>query len=102
MSRKRIYGATEIKYVEAAALLPALAGGCQAAIDVGKEKFVVAIGSLSGELVKVVSFKHPIESGRFLELLRELRAGGSPPIAIMEPTGTYGDAIRARVAADGH
>lgn len=102
MSRKRIYATQDIKCVHAAALLPALAGGCQVAIDVAKEKFVVAIGTSAGEMVRLVLFRHPIQTRRFLELLAELKAGGSPPTVLMEPTGTYGDAIRAQLAAAGH
>ena len=79
---------------DAAALLPQLTMGCIVAIDVAKTKFVAAIATAVGEVVKLIKFEHPRQTGSFLQMLRVLGEGGQKPSVVMEPTGTYGDALR--------
>jgi transposase len=103
MKKKRTYQAVGINQLRVSELLPALAGGCTVAIDVAKQKFVVALATFEGELVKLFRFDHPTETRMFLRAVAELRGGiGADKVrAVMEPTGTYGDAIRFRLREAG-
>jgi transposase len=96
MKRKRTYRAEAVEQVRIEALLPLLVAGCIVALDVAKQKFLVALATLTGEVVKLFRFEHPTETRKFLEVVTALRAGVEPGKlkVAMEPTGTYGDAIR--------
>lgn len=96
MAKKRTYKAVRVQQVDVEALLPLLLAGCIIAIDVAKQKFVVALATAMGEVVKFFRFDHPTETPDFLRLVEALRRGvGEDKVAAaMEPTGTYGDAIR--------
>jgi transposase len=102
MSRKRTYGTEDIKCVNVGRLLPALAAGVLVAIDVAKEKFVVAITNATGELLSLLRFAHPTQTRLFLALLAQLRDAAGTLTVLMEPTGTYGDAVREQLHAAGH
>jgi len=102
MSRKRTYATEDIKFVQASRLLPLLVAGVLLAIDVAKEKFVVAISNAAGDLLSLLRFKHPTQTRMFLDLLAQLRAGAPTLTVLMEPTGTYGDALREQIHAAGH
>lgn len=103
MKKKRTYRTEHVEQVRVIELLPALAAGCIVALDVAKAKFVVALATLSGEVVKLFRFEHPTESRIFLSLVDALRGHVEPGKlrAAMEPTGTYGDAIRHQLGAMG-
>lgn len=103
MAKKRTYKAVRVQQVEVAELLPLLVAGCVIALDVAKQKFVVAIATTLGEVVKLLRFDHPAETPDFLGLVEELRRGvGEDKVAAaMEPTGTYGDAIRYQLRRAG-
>jgi transposase len=100
MKKKRTYSAEPLSKVELnPPLLEALKAGCLLSIDVAKEKFVVALVALVGErvgdVVRLLRFSHPVESPRFLALVEAIQAAiTGPVVAAMEPTGTYGDALR--------
>ena len=94
MKTKRSYNAVDVEKCDAKALLPLLSTGCIVAIDVAKTKFVAAIATASGDAVKLVKFEHPRQTGVFLDQLSILTEGGQKPTVVMEPTGTYGDAVR--------
>jgi len=94
MKTKRSYGAVDVEKFDAKAVLPLLTTGCIVAIDVAKTKFVAAIATASGDAVKLVKFEHPRQTGLFLEQLSILGEAGRMPAVVMEPTGTYGDAVR--------
>ena len=103
MARKRTYQARSVEEVRIDELLPVLAAGCIVALDVAKQKFVVALATLAGEVVKLFRFHHPSETRTFLEVVGELRVhapAGQLKVA-MEPTGTYGDAIRHQLVEAG-
>jgi transposase len=53
-----------------------------------------AIATATGEVVKLVKFEHPRQTGVFLKQLSILSEAGHKPAVVMEPTGTYGDAVR--------
>jgi transposase len=99
MKKKRTYQAVRVQQVHLVELLPLLAAGCIAALDVAKQRFVVALATVAGEVVKLFRFEHPTETAEFLRVVEALRVGlppGSVKVAL-EPTGTYGDAIRYRL-----
>lgn len=96
MARKRTYSTQCVDKVLVEPLAPSLKEGCIVALDVAKERFVGAILSAPGEVQKLFRFEHPKQTRAFLALVMELQrvAGGSNVKVAMEPTGTYGDAIR--------
>jgi transposase len=103
MKKKRTYQAAPVQQVRVVELLPLVMAGCIVALDVAKQKFVVALATLAGEVVKLFRFEHPTETAEFLRVVEALRLGveGSNVIAAMEPTGTYGDAIRHQLTRAG-
>lgn len=102
MTKKRTYQAVRVEQVRLDDVLPALAAGCIVAIDVAKQKFVVALATLGGEVVKLFRFDHPVETAQFLELVTALCAALPFGVkAAMEPTGTYGDAVRHQLVSRG-
>jgi len=94
MKRKRTYGSVDVENLELDAVLKLLTVGCIVAIDVAKSKFVAAIATAVGEAVRLVRFEHPRQTGLFLRMLVALREAKLEPRVVMEPTGTYGDAVR--------
>jgi transposase len=103
MKKKHAYRAEPVERVRVAELLPLLVTGCIVALDVAKQKFVVALATLTGEVIKLFRFEHPEQTRRFLEVVSALRTAVEPGKlkAAMEPTGTYGDAIRHQLAEAG-
>jgi len=65
--------------------------GCLVALDVAKEHFVAAVCDDRGTVRKMIRWRHPEETPAFLELVKGLAPIGAK--AVMESTGTYGDAI---------
>ena len=58
MKRKHIYSAVDVERLDVALILQALAVGCIVAIDVAKTKFVAALATATGEVLKLVKFDH--------------------------------------------
>src|SRR6476661_6156813 len=94
MKTKRTYSTVDVERLDVATLLPMLTLGCIVAIDVAKTKFVAAIATAAGEALKLVRFEHPRQTSLFLRVLAALCRGDQKPAIVMEPTGTYGDAVR--------
>jgi transposase len=69
-------------------------------IDVAKEDFVAAVMDESCQVLATVKWKHPEQSRSFLRLVTEL-AGDVEIEAAMEPSGVYGDAVRAALWGEG-
>jgi len=92
---KRKYRATKIQDLDHTKLSAELGTGrVIVAIDVAKEDFYAAIVSEKGQVLQIVKWIHPVESRAFLALVERL--GGSKRVeVVMEPSGVYGDAIRA-------
>jgi hypothetical protein len=103
MMKKHTYQTARVQQVQVAELLPLLAAGCIIALDVAKQRFVVALMTLAGEVAKLFRFDHPTETRDFLHIVEALRAGvGEGKVTVaMEPTGTYGDAIRYQMMRAG-
>jgi transposase len=100
MAKKRTYSTVSVESLSVDPLVRGLAGGAIVALDVAKSKFVGAIATASGEPLTLFRFEHPTQTRTFLELVRGLRdALGAARLRVaMEPTGTYGDAIRYQLA----
>jgi transposase len=101
MKRKRSYSATDVEQLDVSTVVGVVTEGCIVAIDVAKTKFVAAIATGAGEVVKLVKFEHPRQTTVFLGLLRALQQADRKPVVVMEPTGTYGDAVRHQCHAMG-
>lgn len=94
MKKKRTYRSVDVEKVEASRFLERLGGKtCVVAVDVAKHDFYAAIATPEGEVLQHFRFRHPEQTHTFLELLEELQRGGSV-VVVLEPTGTYGDALR--------
>lgn len=64
------------------------------AIDVAKEKFVAGLADGAGKVVQFVKWRHPEETRVFLDLVVRLKELSLEVEAALEPTATYGDAVR--------
>jgi transposase len=94
MKKKRTYSSTDVEHLDLVAILSLLTVGCIVAVDVAKTKFVAAIATMAGEVLKIVRFSHPRQTLSFLRVVESLRDAQLSPRVVMEPTGTYGDALR--------
>ena len=72
--KKHTYRAAKIDQLRLSELIPLLMGGCIVAVDVAKTKFVAALATAAGEVVKLFRFDHPTQTRQFLELLGTLSA----------------------------
>jgi transposase len=94
MKKKRTYSSTDVEHVDVLTIVSMLTIGCIVAVDVAKTKFVAAIATAAGEVVRLVRFAHPRQTLAFLGVIDALRDAKLEPRLVMEPTGTYGDALR--------
>lgn len=94
MSKKRTYGTVNVERFDLMMILQLLTVGCIVAIDAAKTKFVAAFATAAGEVLKLVQFEHPRQTRAFLALIEALREAKLEPHVVLEPTGTYGDAVR--------
>jgi len=94
MGKKRTYSSVDVEKFDIATVLAWLSGRCIVAVDVAKTKFYAGIANEAGQVLAIVRFKHPVQTRAFLGLLEALREAGHTPQLVMEPTGTYGDALR--------
>jgi transposase len=93
MSKHR-YPSVECKGVDWEALVSAVGGRCLVfAVDVAKHDFVSHLQVKDGEALLRVKWQHPEETPELLAGLGRLLAAG-PVEAVMESSGTYGDALR--------
>src|SRR6185369_11441423 len=75
MKKKRTYQTVRVQQVQVEELLPLLVAGCIIALDVAKQRFVVALATAAGELVKLFRFEHPTETPAFLQVVEAVRSG---------------------------
>lgn len=96
MNKKRTYRAVDVQALKLDTLLATFVADSviTVAVDVAKRKFVCALASESGEVEVLLRFEHPTTTNAFLLLLEQLVSEGRNVVAVMEPTGTYGDALR--------
>ncbi|MCP5093577.1 MAG: IS110 family transposase, partial [Gammaproteobacteria bacterium] len=62
------------------------------AIDVAKEKMVAAVLDSEQSVLTTIKWSHPDQSATFYEFV-ECLASERQVDVVMEPTGTYGDAL---------
>jgi transposase len=94
MKKKRTYSSTDVEKLDLLAVVQMLTIGCIVSVDVAKTKFVAAIATVAGVVIKIVRFSHPRQTLAFLRVIEALRDAELAPRIVMEPTGTYGDALR--------
>ena len=104
MEKKISYRAVPMERVTSALLAALLVGATKlvVAIDVAQTKMMAGFGREDGSLAKLVGFEAPAETRMFVELV--VATGSALGVAIealMEPTGTYGDALRALLVSRG-
>jgi transposase len=103
--KKRTYRKRGVQDVSVVALAQqANSGRLVVAIDVAKVDMVAAlVDGVPGppRVLATVAWKNPTENGEFLALLESARAAGLKVEAAMEPSGTYGDVLRAQLTARG-
>lgn len=104
MQKKISYRAVSIEKVTHAMLAAMLVTATKLviAIDVAKTKMMAGFGGEDGSVVRLVRFEAPMQTREFVELV--VATGGAlrvPVEALMEPTGTYGDALRALLVSRG-
>ena len=101
MKKKRTYGTVPVQSLNLASLLERLAGTVVLALDIAKTSMVFAVADVGGEVHALVRFSHPKETSIFLVLVERLLELGRTVEAVMEPTGSYGDAVRYQLRKRG-
>ena len=101
MKRKRTYSSVDVEKVDMLPIVQLLTVGCIVAVDVAKTKFVAALATAAGEVLRILRFEHPRQTLAFLRVIEGLHAAKLEPRVVMEPTGTYGDALRQQCHARG-
>jgi transposase len=100
--KKRAYRSVGVKEVEAERLAEELGRGRVAfGVDVAKEKFMGAFMLETHEVAQTIRWKSPGELGDLMALLGKVGGPGRIEVAL-EPSGTYGDCLRARLEAAGY
>jgi transposase len=95
--RKIQYRATNIKEINAQVLCQRLCGErLVVGIDVAKEALFAAFADETGGSAVVVRWKQPAENADFVRLVKGV-SGPRTAEMVMEPTGTYGDALREQL-----
>jgi transposase len=104
MNRKHTYQSVDVETLDFTAVVAAvvaacLVGGidravCIVALDVAKEKFFAALSNARGEVQRILRFEHPRQTMAMLKLLLALKSRKLDVQVVLEPTGTYGDAVK--------
>jgi transposase len=68
-------------------------------VDVAKTDFVGLLSTRENEVIQLIKWEHPRQTGELLAQLTDLSARRLE--AAMEPTGTYGDALRWQLVKRG-
>jgi len=104
MKKKISYRAVPIEGLTSAVLAALLVGATKLviAVDVAKLKMMAGFGSEDGTVARLVRFESPAQTRMFVELVVETGKALAVPVeALMEPSGTYGDGLRALLIASG-
>jgi len=99
---KRTYKSTKLQDVKLENVVSAVSGRrVVVGVDVAKYSFyaVVSTGRRSFEVT--VRWEAPAETDAFVSFVSQLRVAATDVVVAMEPTGTYGDALRARLESAG-
>ncbi len=99
--KKRVYKATNVKKINMEKLCQEIDGkDIVLGVDVAKEDFMAAIMDADRKVIKTIKWKHPFESHLLLDLILSKLRWHSLEVA-MEPSGTYGDSLRAQFLGNG-
>ncbi len=90
---KRKYRAIQIKDVCSDDLAKRVGSRTTVAVDVAKHDMFAAVVGDDKQVLSIVKWRHPEQSPKFVELCLALTGSGSVEL-VMEPSGTYGDALR--------
>lgn len=97
--KKNIYRAKNVKSIDVEKLSGQLGKDeFIVGIDVAKEDFVAAFMNREKEVKLTVKWKHPTETQLFISILLSVN---NEIETAMEPSGTYGDALRFRLISKG-
>ena len=98
MTKKRKYKSIPVNDDRVAAVIEGVRGRRVAVgIDIAKTKQFAAFMTDDGEVQATIRWNHPVESPAFLELLSGCREQGASVEVAMEPSSTYGDALRIAI-----
>lgn len=100
MKKSKAYRSTEVKNVELESVIAKASGSVMVGTDVGKFDIFVTIRFSDGSRERPWKVKNPSQIEFFVRLLERLREH-CPVTVAMESTGTYGDPLRAELAAVG-
>lgn len=101
MNKRKAYRATNFNQVHFEELARRAAGRrAMLGMDVGKKEILAVLRWAEGEFERPWKIKNPLELRWFAAQVRSL-AGSCDLKAAMEPTGTYGDALRAQFHQQG-
>lgn len=101
MKKKIQYRPLDVQQIAVEALCEPFPTGSRVlvGVDVAKRHFVAALCDESGEARLHLRFELPGQMPEFLHRLRGLDAAARTVEVVMEPTGTYGDALRYQLEA---
>ena len=92
--KSRAYRAVDVNGIDIGALVKSrVESVVHAGLDIGKELIYCVLRWGSDDFDRPWLVRNPIEVGTLAALLREVGRGRTL-VAAMEPTGTYGDALR--------
>ncbi len=95
MAKKRMYRTTPVKRVHVQLLCEDVEGQhVVLGVDVAKKGMVAAVVDGSRAVRRTISWSHPEETDRVLDVLACVREHAASVSVAMEPSGTYGDALR--------
>lgn len=99
--KKRIYRAVDVKALNLDELRKVVKNQkIVLGVDVAKEDFFAALMNEKREVLSTIKWKHPMETGMLLDVMLHKLPWSSLDVA-MEPSGTYGDALRALFLGNG-
>ena len=102
MSKKHTYRTVDVQKLVLAKVLEQLVTLVVViAIDVAKRRQVAAFTDAAGQPAFICHWDHPRQNESFLGLVDGLKAAGKQVQMVMEPSGTYGDALRHRCREHG-
>jgi transposase len=100
VSKSKAYRSTEVKNVELESVIAKAINPVVVGVDVGKFYIFVVIRFSDGSRERPWKVKNPSEIEIFVRLMERL-SQHCPVMVAMESTGTYGDPLRAELAAVG-
>ncbi len=92
---KRTYRSVSVKVVDIERVVREAGEKVLVAIDVAKTKQFAGFSKANGEMLVVGRWSHPEETLEFFSICETLKSRGLVVEAAMEPSGTYGDPLRA-------